>query len=102
MIIAKGELWKTSISLDKTIYGQYNPPQHSQHQNFDFHNHRQSNQPWTSTPRDQNSRYNAPRSQSLFGENTTNNSLLNILDTQCKVQQETTQALSTIIKLQDT
>ena len=31
-----------------------------------------------------------------------NNSLLNILDTQCKVQQETTQALSTIIPLQDT
>ena len=31
-----------------------------------------------------------------------NNSLLNILDTQCKVQQETTQALSTIIRLQDT
>ena len=27
---------------------------------------------------------------------------MNILDTQCKVQQETTQALSTIIKLQDT
>ena len=83
-------------------YGQYNPPQHSQHQNFDFHNHRQFNQPWTSTPRDQNSRYNGPRSQSLFGDNTTNNSILNILDTQCKVQQETTQALSTIIKLQDT
>ena len=70
--------------------------------NFDFHNHRQFNQPWTSTPRDQNSRYNGPRSQNLFGDNTTNNSILNILDTQCKVQQETTQALSTIIKLQDT
>ena len=86
-------------------YGEYNPRQHHQHhqhQNFDFHNHRQFNQPWTSTPRDQNSRYNTPRSQSLFGETATNNSLLNILDTQCKVQQETTQALSTIIKLQDT
>ena len=83
-------------------YGEYNPRQYHQHQNFDFHNHRQVNRPWTSTPRDQNSRYNTPRSQSLFGETATNNSLLNILDTQCKVQQETTQALSTIIKLQDT
>ena len=81
---------------------QKNYSQFNQHQNFAFHNHRQLNQPWTSTPRDQNSRYSGPRSQSLFGDNTTNNSILNILDTQCKVQQEITQALSTIIKLQDT
>ena len=86
----------------QNTYGQFNPPQHNQHQNFAFHNHRQFNQPWTSTPRDQNSRYNGPRSQSLFGDYTTNNSILNLLDTQCKVQQETTQALTSIIKLQDT
>ena len=57
-------------------YGQFNQPQ-----NFAFHNHRQFNQLWTSTPTDQNSRYNGLRSQSLFGDNTTNNSILNILDT---------------------
>ena len=83
-------------------YGQFNQLQHNQHQNWAIHNHRQFNQPWTSTPRDQNSRYNGPRSQSLFGDNTTNNSILNLLDIQCKVQQETTQALTTIIKLHDT
>ena len=70
--------------------------------NFDHPKQRQFNQPWTSTPRDRNSRYNSPKSQTWFGDNSANNTLVNLLDTQCKVQQETTQALSTIIKLQDT
>ena len=71
-------------------YDRHSNQQQNPFQRFDNHNH---HQPWTSTPRDQNSRYHAQGSHSMFGENTTNNSLLNILDTQCKVQQETTQAL---------
>ena len=82
-----------------TSYDQHNTQQQSYSHRSD---NRKPPQPWTSTPRDQYSGYNNPGSRSLFGETTTNNSLLNILDTQCRVQQETTQALSSIIKLQDT
>ena len=53
--------------------------------NFDHPKQRQFNQPWTSTPRDRNSRYNSPKSQTWFGDNSTNNTLVNLLDTQCKV-----------------
>ena len=40
--------------------------------------------------------------QQSFGDSMMNTSLLNILDKQSQVQQDTTQALSSIIKLQDT
>ena len=80
----------------------HNLPRQNQHNNGDFCRRRQSSQYWTSTPRDPNFRQNFPNSQSLFGETSANNSLLNILDTQRQVQHETTQALSKIIQLQDT
>ena len=82
-----------------------NPPHRHQQKghrqsNANNPNNRQTSNPWTSTPRDPSNR--SQINQQSFGDSMTNASLLNILDTQCQVQQETTHALSTIIKLQDT
>ena len=58
------------------------------------------NNHWTSTPQD-GIRYRNPNSNTA-NDRTLNNSLLFLLDTQCQVQHDTTQALSKIIQLQDT
>ena len=81
----------------QNYFDQRNPPRQNQQRIYDNYNQHQFGQHWMSTPRDPNSRHNYSNLHSLSGETTMNNSLLNILDTQCKVQQETTQALSTII-----
>ena len=83
-------------------FDQCKPPRQNQQNNYDYHNQWQFGKHWTSTPRDPNSKYNSSNVPGVSGDTTMNNSLLNILDTQCKVQQETTQALSSIIWLQDT
>ena len=102
MIIAKGELWKPTISLDKTIMVNTIHPNTVNTKILIF---TVIGNPINPGLQLQETKIPGTMPQDLrvyLGENTTNNSLLNILDTQCKVQQETTQALSTIIKLQDT
>ena len=90
---------KPYCQLQQNSSDQCNPPQHKI---FNYCKRRKFNRPWTPTPRDQKFRYNSPKSQSLFGDNTIDNSLVNILVTLCKIQQETSQTLLTIIKMQDT
>ena len=81
----------------QNYFDQRNPARQNQQNNYDYHNQWQFGKHWTSTPRDPNSKYNSSNVPGVSGDTTMNNSLLNILDTQCKVQQETTQALSSII-----
>ena len=83
--------------------GQYRQYGQTRQHHSDQRNSRRLNQQWTSTPRDPSQRsHNFPNMQQSFGDSMMNTSLLNILDKQSQVQQDTTQALSSIIKLQDT